>query len=224
MSALLSVGAYAQGPTQDSLSRYVYPLSAPIKTPPVTVDSSDLPDEAGWGDEAKHVVEMWFPIVCQLLATDKWHAPRQIKLVIKKHIDAPAYTVGSTITIDGQWITAHPDDLGMVVHELTHVIQNYPDGKDRPGWLVEGIADYVRWWRYEPEAAHPINKEKAHYNDSYRTTAAFLGWVSRKYNMGLVPALDRAMREGVDPMPVFQQLTGKGVDDLNTEWLAGYRG
>ena len=41
---------------------------------------------------------------------------------------------------DAQWISDHPDDFGMVIHELIHVIQAYPAAGDKPGWLVEGIA------------------------------------------------------------------------------------
>jgi hypothetical protein len=59
------------------------------------------------------------------------------------------------ITISGKWITEHPDDLGMVIHELVHVVQGYPNSRHKAGWLVEGIADYIRWWRYEPEAPRP---------------------------------------------------------------------
>ena len=39
-------------------------------------------------------------------------------------------------------------DEGILIHELTHVIQPYSGGV--PDWLSEGIADYTRWVRYEP--------------------------------------------------------------------------
>ena len=32
------------------------------------------------------------------------------------------------------------EHFGVVIHELTHVIQAYPAAGDKPGWLVEGIA------------------------------------------------------------------------------------
>jgi hypothetical protein len=107
----------------------------------------------------------------------------------------------------------------MVVHELTHVVQQY-HGEGQPGWLVEGIADYVRWWRYEPDSPRPRFGPKATYHDSYQTTAAFLAWVSYHYNEALVPSLDRAMRANQDPVPVFQQLTGKSPDDLWREMVS----
>ena len=218
-AALLCSLGYPQAPAVTdrlSLDRFIYPLARPIPTPKVVVDATDLPEAAPWGDAAKHLVELWFPTVTQLLATETFHVPKQIRLVIKKKIDAPAYTENDTITISGEWIAAHPNDLGMVIHELTHVVQQYHGG-NQPGWLVEGIADYVRWWRYEPDSPRPRLGPNATYHDSYRTTAAFLAWVSYHYNERLVPELDRAMRANHDPIPIFQQLTGKSPEDLWTE-------
>jgi len=145
--------------------------------------------------------------------------------VFKKKIDVPAYASGGSITINGSWIAQRPDDLGMVIHELVHVIQQYPNSRTKPGWLVEGIADYIRWWRYEPElhagtGRTKIDPEKSKYTDAYRTTAMWLAWCSRKYDMRLVPALDKALREGQDPMPRFTELTGKSADELWKEFVA----
>lgn len=64
----------------------------------------------------------------------------------------------------------------MLSHELCHVIQSYPNYK--AGWLVEGIADYVRFFQFEPETKiAPPDPKKSKYTDSYRTTAAFLDYV-----------------------------------------------
>jgi hypothetical protein len=206
--------------TAADLDRYIYPLAKPQATPIVVVDVSDFPQSKAWGEAAKSIVQQWYPTVTSLLATESFKGPRQINLVIKKEISAPAWATNDTITISGKWITEHPDDLGMIVHELTHVVQNYPNSRTKPGWLVEGIADYIRWWRYEPEAPRPrINGEKANYTDSYRTTAYWLGWASRKYDKRLVPALDRKMRKGEDPMPEFERLTGKDAATLWQEFI-----
>jgi hypothetical protein len=90
---------------------------------------------------------------------------------------------------------------------------------------VEGIADYTRWWRYEPElhagsGRTKINPANSNYTDAYRTTAVWLAWAARKYNYALVPCLDKAMRDSRDPMPIFAKLTGKNADDLWREFVA----
>ena len=204
----------------DQLDKYVYPMATPIpQEPVVTVDISDNPNAKDWADAAQKLVSQWFPIVWRLLATDGVTPPKEIKLVFKKKITAPAYAVGTSLFVNGEWISQHPDDLGMMIHELTHIVQSYPPSRNKPGWLVEGIADYIRWWRYEPEAPRsPIDPLKASYRDSYRTTAAFLAWITAKYDRSIVPRLDKALREGKYTDDIFKDVTGKDVDALWSEF------
>lgn len=238
----LVLAALLSTPAQEApnLAKHVYPLSKPVACPEVVIDTTDFPEGEKWMQAAKGIVETWYSKVCELLATDgrdpltgetegkPLQHPKLIKLVVKKDLRAPAYASGGTITINGSWITKHRDDLGMVVHELTHVVQHYPDNEKDTGWLVEGIADYVRWWRYEPElhatkGRTKVDPAKAKYTDSYRTTAVWLAWCSRKYHMALVPCLDKALREGRDPMPVFSKLTGKSADELWGEFILDWK-
>ena len=211
-------------PTGDASSRHIYPLVAPpagASVPRITVDVSDAPDAAAWADTARSLGRQWFPLLCQLLATERYTWPREIRLVFKKELRVPAYASGSEITISARWIREHPEDFGVIIHEMVHLIQAYPASRNKPGWLVEGIADYIRWWRYEPEATRSrIDPAKASYRDSYRTTAAFLAWVSARYDRRLVPRLDRALREGAYRDGLFQEVTGKPLDTLWAEFLA----
>ena len=202
-------------------SKYVYPLAPPIsKEPKVTVDISDDPKAAEWAKQAQKLVSEWFPIAWRLLATDGLTPPAEVRLVFRQKINAPAYASGNTITVNGEWISRHPDDFGMMVHELVHLIQRYPSGGNKPGWLVEGIADYIRWWRYEPEAPRtPINPARASYRDSYRTTAWFLAWLTARYDRSIVPRLDRALRERRYEDALFKEITGKDLDTLWAEFL-----
>jgi len=124
-----------------------------------------------------------------------------------------------TIQVSARYALAHSKDIGMVVHEMVHVVQSYPTYN--PVWLVEGIADYVRWFFYEPveKRPHP-NLAKATARDSYQTTAAFLFWAANKYNMDLVPKLNAAFQANAYKESLFKDLTGKTLDDLNAEWKA----
>jgi hypothetical protein len=58
---------------------------------------------------------------------------------------------------------------------LAHVVQQYKT-RGNPSWLVEGIADYMRWFHFEPPTHRPKlrNPVTAKYTDSYQTTAGFL--------------------------------------------------
>jgi hypothetical protein len=211
---------------ESPLLRHLYPL-APAKAgdpPSFVVDTTDIaesPENVRWAEEAKTLCEQWYPIIHRFLATEEWKPPQEIKLVFKKELKVPAYASGNTITISADWAQKHPDDFGCVIHELTHVIQQYPNQRGKPGWLVEGIADYIRFWKYEPEVPRPrVDKEKASYRDSYRTTAAFLAWITWKYDKRIVRKLDKALREGTYSDAIFGDVTGRSLDALWEEFVA----
>jgi hypothetical protein len=238
--AALCIAAPPSRPDAPASSRWAYPFAhdghAPA-CPPVEIDCLKFREGVEWGVLAKSLVETWYPRLCELLATEgldpidgKPHgkaftSPRSLRIVIERELKVPAYTTGSEIHVNGSWIAKHPEDSGLLIHELAHVVQSYPQGKSTPGWLVEGIADYVRWWRYEPELAATsgrtrIDPAKSKYTDSYRTTAMWLAWCSRTHDMRLVPALDFAARNGEDPLPVFEKLCGKDAQALWQDFVA----
>ena len=99
------------------------------------------------------------------------------------------------------------------------------NGTHNPGWLVEGSADYIRWFKYEPQShgADIVWMKRArrltpHYNDSYRITANFLDWVSGKYDTNLVTQMNAAMRDGKYSEDLWQKYTGKTAPELGDEW------
>jgi hypothetical protein len=123
-------------------------------------------------------------------------------------------TVRGDICIPAQ--SANPDDLGMVVHELMHVVQvGY---RDCPNWLVEGIADYVRYYWFDPISRRPRPGAGSNCTDGYGTTAAFLDWTAHRYAPNLLRNLDQGFRSGVSAEAIFRSATRKTIDQLNTEW------
>ena len=222
-----AVRAQAPPPTKvndpASLTRHLYPLAPAMPAAPeVAFDVSDFPEGKAWAERAQKVVAEWYPIVWRMLGTEGRTPHKKVNLVFKRTLSAPAYASGDTITVSGEWITRTPNDFGMMVHELTHLVQAYGGSRgERPGWLVEGIADYVRWWRYEPEVTRTrIDPAKAKYTDAYRTTAGFLAYLTAKYDRGLVPRLDAALRNGTYKVDLFKDATGKDVDALWAEFIA----
>ncbi len=91
-------------------------------------------------------------------------------------------------------------------------------GRRAPGGLVEGIADYIRFWKYEPGKAGKLTPERARYDGSYRVTAAFLAFVTEQYDPKLVNKLNAALRGGTYDVAMWKELTGKAVEELNQEW------
>ena len=189
----------------------------------VEIDVSQAPEMAEWSQKAKEVVHTWYPRVAKLLETPGYTPPTKVELVFKNDMTmkVPGVTSGNRISISGQYIAKHPDDFGLVVHELTHVIQQYPHSQVKDGWLVEGIADYIRFFHYEPGPSigrfHP---DKAKYTNGYRTTARFLAWIESTHDKKIVKTLNHACRHGQYRPEIFKQATSRSLDQLWDEFIA----
>jgi hypothetical protein len=186
----------------------------------VLVDVSETPELKEFADKAKELIQKWHPKIADLLKSDGFTAPSEVKLVFKKDMRGVAHTSGATITIAAAWIKKHPDDYGMVVHELTHVVQDYRRENRDAGWLVEGIADYVRYCKYEPDKKlGRINPDKASYKDGYGTAARFLAWIEKTHDKEIVGKLNIALRKGEYKEELFKQYTKKDLDELWADFL-----
>lgn len=199
-------------------ARSVAPLPPSIR---VEVDTSDAPEMAEWGAKAKALIEEWHPKVVKLLESEGNKPATEVKLVFskeKKKGGWVAFASGRRITISAEYVKRNPKDFGMVIHEHTHVIQAYRRGG--PGWLVEGIADYVRFIHYEPKTPIRIDTKRAKYTDAYRTSAKFLGWVEKTYDKELVRKLNEALRKGTYKDTLFEEYTKKTLDQLWAGFIA----
>jgi len=91
-----------------------------------------------------------------------------------------------------------------------------------PGWLVEGIADYIRWFLYEPETygaeITARNIGRARYDASYRVSGNFLNWVTEEYDKDIVRKLNAAVREGMYSEDLWKKHTERTVQQLGDEW------
>jgi hypothetical protein len=177
------------------------------------VDTNDAPDLKEWGNKAGTLCVEWMPKIAALLPSEGFEAPREVTLYFDPAMKGVAHAANGKITISAAFVREHPDDWGMVVHELTHVVQAYPPGG--PGWLVEGIADYIRIVKYEPDAPRPrLDAAKASYKDAYKTTAMFLEWTEKHHAPQLVVKMNAALRGGTYQDGLWKELTGKTVDEL----------
>ena len=190
------------------------PLLADDASIHVKLDASEVPHLKKWGEDAKASLVRWHPRIRNLLPTKGVKPPRTITLKLRKSDKGVGATSGTTITVSSHWIEKHPDDFGMVIHELVHVIQSYPSG--RPWWVTEGIADYLRWGIYEgrDQTWFPRPREKQGYKKGYRVAAGFLLWLESDVAPGIVKKLNTAMRNGIYSAELFHTETGKSLDDL----------
>jgi hypothetical protein len=182
------------------------------------VNVDDAPEMKKWADRVARICERAYPMINDELKSDGFKPATVVTLTLKSDYNGVAATSGSRIVGSVKFFTAHPEDVGAMVHETVHVCQRYR-GKF-PGWLVEGIADYIRFYKFEPGKLRPLSPNRARYDGSYQITARFLAYVTQKYDKEFVRKLNRYLREGEYTEEVFKLLTKKSVQQLNEEWRA----
>lgn len=184
----------------------------------VTVDAEAVPALRPWADDARDLMLEWHPRIANLLPSPGFEPQRALKVRIRLSNEGVADAAAGTINVSSGWIEKHPEDIGLIIHEMTHLIQAYPS--PQPLWLTEGIADYVRRVAYEGRALDWFPKPKVErgYQQSYNVAAGFLFWLERDQAPGIVNRLNRAMREGKYSPKLFEDQTGKPLDALWREY------
>jgi hypothetical protein len=218
---VVALGQPAAAPAKaDSKAPATTTPVAAAPTLAITLNTDEAPELKEWAEKSKVICQEWFPKLCEALPSEGFEPAKEILIVFRKTLSAPAMAGGGVISVSVPHVTNNPGDFGMMVHELTHIVQAYPGQKENLGWLTEGIADYTRFWLYEPQTPqHPINKERASYRDAYRTTAAFLGYLTAKHDKDIVKKLNAKLRKGEGEAALFKEFLGKTVDELWKEFI-----
>lgn len=192
------------------VERFRYPVE-------IALDVSDAPELRTWAEGVVRVCEREYPMICDELASPGYRPRTAISMSFKNDYDGVAYASGDRIVGAVRYFKSHPKDVGAMVHETAHCVQGYR-ARRLPGWLVEGVADYVRYRKFEPQNARTPRAGRARYDGSYGTTAAFLKSVSDRYDPFLVRKLNALMRDGKYDPAAWRKLTGKTVEGLGQEW------
>ena len=193
------------------------PKPEPPRTPPPTRLTIEGDIDAEMGKVAGQLTTLFYDCYPKLLKrfeNPERFAARHIKLEFKKGIKVPGYSHRDTVTVSVDWFQKHPEDIGLFTHELTHLVQAYPNSN--PGWLTEGIADYARHV-YGPEKQtwrlpRKLRMDQS-YKNSYGVTAKFLVWVEEKHP-GTVDKVHRRMQLNKFETEDFTDFTGKDIDTL----------
>ena len=219
----------AVNPTEPETVMEVKPVHTKDFT--CTLDTSQAPELKDWAESTlKPAVDKWYPIFCDSLASEGYVAPTKFTIFFKP-MDGVAYTLGTDVDVSKDWIQSQlkhegwNEATGSVIHELVHVAQQYK-GSGNPGWLVEGIADYFRWFHFESIEHRPklSNPTQARYSDSYKITAGFLEYVEKNHDHELVLKLNAAMRRGTYRADLWQYYTGMTVEELWQEYVNSLTG
>jgi hypothetical protein len=202
-----------------------------------TMEMSAAPDLAAWAErELAPVVREWYPKIVALLPSEGFEAPDRVTIRFRTNMGGtPASASGNRVNCNAGWFRRNlqGEARGSVVHEMVHVVQQYgrarranPNATRTPGWIVEGIPDYIRWFLYEPETRGAEitrrNLERARYDASYRITGNFLDWVVTTFDRDLVRNLNAAAREGNYRESLWETWTGQRLETLGTQWREGH--
>lgn len=197
-----------------------------------TFESTLAPDLTEWTDkELVPVVREWYPKLVEMLPGEGFQAPTNVTIVFKDNMGGtPAAAGGNRISCNIGWFRRNlkGEARGSVVHEMVHVVQQYgrarrnPTAMRTPGWVTEGIADYIRWFKYEPEShgaeITSRNIARAKYDASYRVTGNFLNWMCEKFDPQFVVKLNAAARDGNYREELWVKAGGKPLAELGDDW------
>ncbi len=191
----------------------------------ITINTVAAPELKEWAEGTlAPVLAGWYPKIVALLPSEGFTAPAHFSLTLKP-MDGVAYTAGTKVVANSTWLgnELHGEAAGSLVHEMVHVVQQF--NGDNPGWLVEGSADYIRWFKYEPQKYMATDivwmrrvRRNFNYDGSYRITANFLNYVTEKYDKNIVTEMNAAMRQGQYDDKLWEKYTGKTVQQLGAEW------
>lgn len=195
-----------------------------------TVDTTETPDLTDWAKrELIPALKKWYPLIVKMLPSDGYAAPKTFSITFTDRYKGVAATMGNRIEGNPGWYRGQlkGEAIGSMVHELVHVAQQYgrsrqPGATRAPGWLTEGIPDYIRWYLYEPQTKGcEISSKRAataRFDASYRVSANFLNYVISKYDKDLIQELNAAMREGRYDAELWRKRTHHTVEELAEEW------
>ncbi len=177
-------------------------------------------NDAGFNmDLKKQLIETFFTLYPKIAKEYNSNATKTVLFSIDTAYKGVAAASGTTIIFNPRWFDKQPKDIDVVTHEVMHIVQSYPNYN--PWWLVEGIADYVRY-KYGVANAEggwslPTVSPSHKYDNGYRVTARFLAWCENK-KPGSVKAFDYALRTATYNTHLWITLFGKSVSDLWDEY------
>ncbi|RYD36340.1 MAG: hypothetical protein EOP86_06245 [Verrucomicrobiaceae bacterium] len=197
------------------------------------VDSTKSPDLRGWFEQkVVPEVKIWYPKIVDMLAVPGFPSPTSFSLrlqegtIIPGNRGIPAYASGGNIVVSSEFLRSQQkgEAVGCVIHEIVHIAQTSDWGnrsrrRGVPSWVVEGVADYIRWFLFEPESNGAVirNPDRAKYNASYRVTANFFDWVVRNHVKDLPQRLNATFSTGYKD-ELWKEWTGKTVQELEADW------
>lgn len=178
--------------------------------------------DSGFDHEVQqNLIHTFFAVYPKEIRLFNHRSLKKVVIIIDPDYKGVAATNDGIVRVNPDWMHQHPKDVDVITHEVMHIVQAYPE-EAGPGWITEGIADYVRYkvgientssgWRL------PDYNSKQRYTDAYRVTARFFVWIEKNYKRNLVKKLNIAMRDKSYNTSFWAKETGKTIDQLWTAY------
>jgi hypothetical protein len=193
----------------------------PTQVPTVIVDNP-YPNLGPQVDYIRQLIRDWYPKIVYALAVPDYTPPSTITVQIGQDPrDRPGVTTGAHILLDldtasslggnVQTALSNPNYGGLVLHEMTHVVQQYPNGT--PLYIGEGLATWVSHEIYnDADTPFPTSTYTA---DPYSPAAYLIRAASTLYkDPGLPRALNQAAHAGTYSDAVFTVRTGHTISGI----------
>lgn len=164
----------------------------------------------------------FFTVYPKLLETFNPDALKRVYFIIDPTYDGVAYSFGDVVVFGYDYMEGHPEDGDVAVHETMHKIQADYQG-NVPGWLTEGMADYVRdrFGVDDPDNwSLPDYAPDQNYDGSYGITARYLLWIEKHKHQNFVQELNDALLDGVDYQLFWNQTLGGSVAAIWSEYAS----
>ncbi len=135
-------------------------------TPRFVLENSD-PELAAFAKDAVTLCEQWYPKITEMLhGKEQPNPPEEIRIAFTDTGKLSGYVKGNAMYLSATEAKrpAKLDFRAVVIHELAHIVQGYPEddrcdgmrmfgcamkgGYYAPTWIKEGIADYVAYTYY----------------------------------------------------------------------------
>lgn len=195
----------------------------------VNLDLAKTPDLSPFAVRVEGTVALWYPYIADFLTSANFTPPQKIEIFLETGMKfgpfEAAYVTDDGIIIGNMdYYRANPHDIGSIIHEVTHIVQQYPSNETTscPWWLTEGIADYVRYYKFERFDDWPLKPTLEQlYSDGYEVTAFFINYVVQQVREDIVYWINMACREGRYDQnhTIWINLTGKTLVDLWIDML-----
>ena len=186
----------------------------------INLDFSAAPELKDWALQARKLCEEYYPVIMEKMPIEGYTPPRQV-MMTWKDMPGVAYTTGTKITFAINFYKKNPKDFGSAIHEFVHIYQQYK-GKV-PGWVTEGIADWIRWQNWEPvEVRRKFNPKSAKLANAYNDAAVFLVYLEKTYDKDLIKKINDAAHKGTYSDDLIKMVTNKEVPALWDEFIASF--